>query len=208
MKAERNAAIIAARRSLESRAAEPKEICAVIVGIGKPYDAEVIRSHAALVATYLVHDDNVVRHQAIWFLGSWGHLPEYTSRIDYTANMDPDVYNRAYAAKSLGSILKHAKDASVTRSLLAFVEDEQEETEVRLSAYSGLLYAWNRADSLAFLIGDKAISDVDREFLNQLHAWTQGQGEMPHVTPPRGLFHSLFQALKTGHLIQFNRRRA
>jgi len=195
MTSERDAAITAARQLLESGvAAKPDAICKAIVGIGKPYDTQVIGAHAALVATYLNHSDHVVRHEAIWFLGSWGHLSEYASRIHDSAQMDPDIDNRAYAAKSLGSILKQEKNPVLTKRMLAFVEDGQEEIEVRLSAYSGLLYAWNRPDDFAFLMGEKTISEVDPEFVAQLHAWTQDEAEMPPVIPPRGLFRSLFQA--------------
>jgi len=197
MKIERSSAIADARHVLESHAAGSEQICKAIVGIGKPYDEEVIAAHAALVAMYLDHSDHVVRQEAIWFLGSWGHLPSYASRIYEAAQMDPDIHNRAYAAKSLGSILRQQKDASLAKHLLDVVEDEHEEIEVRLSAYSSLLYAWNKADVFAFLIGEKAISEVDRNFTSQLQAWIQQQGEMPQVTRPKGIFHSLSHEWRT-----------
>ena len=198
MSTERDAARTVARNILETHTAKPEEVSSAIVGIGKPYDAQVIGAHAALVATYLDHPDHIVRHEAIWFLGSWGHLPEYASRIHDSAHMDADVANRAYAARSLGSILKQEKDPVLTQQILAFVEDEQEEIEVRLSAYSGLLYAWNRPDKFAFLIGENTISEVDREFLIHLYAWIQGKTEMPPVTPSRGLLRSLLNAWRNG----------
>ena len=181
---ERNAAIASARQLLESEgSAERDEICGSIGVIGKPYDANVIQAHAALVAAYLDHIDHVVRHQALWLLGSWGHLASYAARIHDAAHSDPDIYNRAFAAKGLGSILRQEKDPALAKNLLAFIEDEEEEDEVRLSAYSGLLYAWNRPD-FAFLTGEKTISEVDSKFLLQLHAWIQGEAEMPPTTPP------------------------
>lgn len=199
MPRERNASIAAARQLLEAGVtAEPDEICRAIVGIAKPYDAHVIGASAALVATFLDHPDPSVRHEAIWFLGSWGHLPEYASRIHGTACMDSDVYNRAFAAKSLGSILKQDKCSALTKLILAFVEDEQEEIEVRLSAYSGLLYAWNMPDDFLFLVGEKTISEVDPEFLTELQAWIQGKAEMPLVTPPRGVLRSLIHSWRAG----------
>ena len=198
MRTERDATVAAARHILETSTSRPDEICTAIVGIGKPYDAEVIRKHAVLVATYLDHPDHIVRHQAIWFLGSWGYLPEYASRVHDSARMDADVYNRAYAAKSLGSILRQEKDALLTKWLIAFVEDEQEEIDVRLSAYSGLLYAWNRPDSFAFLLGEKKISEVDSDFLTQLQRWIQGEAAMPTITPKRGVIRSLIHAIRGG----------
>ena len=200
MKADRISAIADARHVLESRAAPPENICTAIVSIGKPYDAEVITAKAGLVSMYLDHSDHVVRYNAIWFLGSWGHLPAYASHIYKAAQADQDVQNRAYSARSLGSILRQQKDASLTKHLLNLVQSEHEVMEVRLSAYSGLLYAWSRADAFAFLIGEKAISDVDRTFISQLQAWIQQQGEMPQVTRPRGIARSLFHAWRTGFL--------
>jgi hypothetical protein len=197
----RNVVITAARQLLESGvAAERDEICRAIGVIGKPYDADVIQAHAALVATYLDHADHVVRYQALWLLGSWGHLQGYAARLRDAAHVDPDVYNRAFAVRSLGSILKRDKDPALTRHILAFVEDEKEENEVRRSAYSGLIYAWNRPGEFAFLTGEKAISEVDREFLTQLHDWIQGKAEMPPPTPPRGLLRSLIRAWRAGLL--------
>lgn len=194
---ERIAAITAARHLLESNASvDSEQICSAIVCIGKPYDSEVIEALAAIVGKYLDHPDHVVRHQAVWFLSSWGHLPEYASRIRDAACMDSEVDNRAFAAKSLGSILKLTKDPSLTRNLLAFVEDERETVEVRSSAYSGLLYAWNRDEAFAFLLGDKAISEVDREFIMKLHGWVQGKMEMPPVNPSGGVLRSLFHAVR------------
>jgi HEAT repeat protein len=194
---ERNAAITAARQLLESDvAAERDEICGAIGVIGKPYDADVIQAHASLVAAYLDHADHVVRHQALWLLGSWGHLQRYAAHIHDAAHGDPDLYNRAFAAKSLGSILKQEKDPALTKHILAFVEDEKEKSEVRLSAYSGLLYAWNRPDDFAFLTGEKTISEVDPEFMTQLHAWIEGKAGMPPATPPRGLLRSLIRACR------------
>ena len=69
---------------------------------------------------------------------------------------------------------------------------------MRLSAYSGLLYVWNRPGDFAFLIGEKTIAEVDPKFLTQLHGWIQGKADMPPVTPPIGLFRSLVWAKRAG----------
>ena len=192
---DRVAAIKHARNLLELENADAKQICAAIGTIGKPYDAAVISTHAALVAKYLIHPDHVVRHQAIWFLGSWGHLSEYEPLIQERAFTDSDVYNRAYAALCLGTLLKHKKDSAPARVLLTFVEDENEEMEVRLSAYSGLLFAWNRSESSAFLLSGRSLSEKDQEFLTDIHAWIEGQGEMPHIIPPKGIVRSILHWL-------------
>ena len=98
---ERDAAVTAARQLLKSEIpAESGGICRAIGVIGKPYDADVIQVHAALVATYLDHADHVVRYQALWFLGSWGHLNGYAARIHEAAHGYNDVYNRAFAARA------------------------------------------------------------------------------------------------------------
>ena len=199
MRSERQNAVATARHLLEAGTADSGQICHAIVEIAKPYDAEIIKQHAPLIASFLDHPDSLIRHQAVWYLGSWGHLPTYVSQIVHAAENDPDSDNRAFAARSAGSILKHHKKRDLAELLLRLVEDDQQETEVRLSAYSGLLYAWNRPDDFGFLTVDKTLADVDRDFVAKLHAWTCNEREMPPVTPRRGILSSLFHAWRINH---------
>jgi hypothetical protein len=196
MTRERNNTIKAARHLLESGTTESNKICHAIVEIGKPYDSKIIAEHASLVATYLNHPDCLVRHEAIWYLGSWGHLPEYVPQLLAAADGDLDPDNRAFATRSLGTILRHKKDRSLTGYLLDVIDNEREEADVRLwsYSYSGLLYAWNRPDDFAVGINARPISEVDQDFVDQLKKWTRNEGEMPPITPRKGILASLFNA--------------
>jgi hypothetical protein len=200
MNKERLTAITTARNLLEARVTEPEQICRAITQLGKPYDAQVIEEHASLVSTYLDDPDHVVRYQAIWFLGSWGHLSTFAEQILVAARTDPDTSNRAFAVQSVGSVLKHVKDPLLTKQLVEFVDDQKEDLEVRLSAYSGLLYAWNRPDAFVAAITNRPKSSIDRDFVEQLHLWIRNEQQMPLVTPPEGIFKSLIHAWQSGLL--------
>jgi hypothetical protein len=57
-----------------------------------------------------------------------------------------------------------------------------------------LLYAWNRPDDFAVGINARPISEVDQDFVDQLKKWTRNEGEMPPITPRKGILASLFNA--------------
>jgi HEAT repeat protein len=161
---------------LESKAATPEQIIQAIVQIGKPLDETVVKKTAALIASYLHHDDFLVRYQAIWFLSSWGRLPEYISEVIKAAKQDPNVDNRAFAARSAGLVLKKQKDKAALQSLAAMVEDQNEEPEVRTAAYSALLRTWNKREARDFEpMGDKSVEDIEVAWLERVKAWIGDQ---------------------------------
>jgi hypothetical protein len=87
-----------------------QEIGSAIVKLGKPFNKERILAAKDVVAAYLNHADAWVRHEAMWFLTSWGRLPEYQAALVHALRCDPDVDNRAYAASCLGTLRKGSKN--------------------------------------------------------------------------------------------------
>jgi vesicle coat complex subunit len=157
-------------------------ICAAITRLGKPYDEQLALLAAPLVLKYLHYGNPVVRYQAIWFLGCWGKLYEYLASVVQAAQSDPNVDNRAYAARCVGQVLKSHHDANATLELLTMATSEGEEPEVRQSAYSALLYAFygeaarNQARDFE-PIGSKAVKDFNLTWLASLPQWIEGLSE-------------------------------
>lgn len=161
-------------RNLDSEA-----ICTAITRLGKPYEEQQVRRAAPLVHKYLHHDSHLVRHQAIWFLGSWGKLYGYLSSIIQSAQSDADDYNRAFAARCAGIILESHRDAEASKALLRLAIAEGEEPDVRIAAYGALLCAsfgkagWNRAREFE-PTGSKSVADFDLAWLMSLPQWIDG----------------------------------
>ena len=166
-----------ARKELES-----DTICAAITRLGKPYDEQQVKLAAPLVSKYLSHENHVVRYQAIWFLGCWGKLREYLASVIQSAQSDADFDNRAFAARCAGQLLKSHHDAKAATVLLHLATAQEEVSEVRLGAYSALLYAFwgeaarNRAREFE-PTGNKSVSDFDLSWLASLPQWIQRVSE-------------------------------
>lgn len=117
-----------------SEAGSPSDvetICSAITRLGKPFDAMQMKRAAPLVYKYLHHEHFLVRYQAIWFLGSWGALPEYLSQVIDSARSDEEIDNRAFAARCAGQILKSQHDSNAAKALFQMATDEAEEPNVR-----------------------------------------------------------------------------
>ncbi len=168
--------------SLLSKKEEPPDseaICSAIARLGKPFDEVRARRGAPLVSTYLYHEDFVVRYQAIWFLGCWGKLHEYLPIVVESARSDKEVDNRAFAARCAGQILKSHHDRDAIEALLHMATDEGEDPEVRLAAYSALLYAFYGANGKSRArefepTGGKGVSHFNLPWLASLPRWAEG----------------------------------
>jgi hypothetical protein len=166
------------------RPSNPDLICAAITGLGKPFDAAQVHRAGSLVSKYLHHDNFLARYQAIWFLGCWGKLAEYLPLIIQSAQSDAEMDNRAFAARCAGQILKSHRDAFATKALLRLATSEEEEPDVRLSAYSALLYAFYGADAKLQATefepaGDKTLEDFDLSWLESLAKWADEVSSKP-----------------------------
>lgn len=164
---------------LTAGGASPEAICTAIVQLGKPYNETEIRRASPLVAEYLHHENPLVRYQSIWFLGCWGKLPGYLNAVIDAAKADDELDNRAFAARCAGQILKKVKAKAAIESLLEMVNDPAEVPDVRLAAYSALLYAYKgdkaRAEASDFEpMGDKQLGDFDLSWLASLPKWAEG----------------------------------
>src|SRR5260370_18784441 len=78
---------------LRNKEIPTKEIGPAIVKLGKPFDPEKILTAKDVVATYLNHEDDWVRREAMWFLTSWGRLPEYRPALIRALREDPHLDN-------------------------------------------------------------------------------------------------------------------
>ncbi len=164
---------------LHTGGASSEAICAAIVQLGKPLNEEQIHRVSSVVAQYLHHENFLVRNRSIWFLGCWGKLPGYLNAVIDAAKSDDELDNRAFAARCAGQILKKVKAKAAIESLFEMVNDPAEVPDVRLAAYSALLYAYKgdkaRAEASDFEpMGDKQLGDFDLSWLASLPKWAEG----------------------------------
>src|SRR5580700_7545040 len=82
----------------------PEERAAAIVRMGKPFIPDRIQKAKAAVAQFLEDPSDLVRHEALWFLGCWGKLSEFLPQIARQMTADPFVDNRAFAARCIGQM--------------------------------------------------------------------------------------------------------
>ena len=162
----------------------PGEIAHTIVLLGKPYDNQRISQASSAVAAYLNHLDPWVRHEVLWFLGSWGELQEYLPQVRLAMEHDADADNRQYAAVCIGRMKLHTSDPSVLGALGRVVENGSEEDHVRVSAYFAMLRVSGRerecplSDQTAFDMGMKSLQDIN-------FAWvTSVLSSLVRVAPP------------------------
>lgn len=171
-----------AAHSLLSEKEKPSDsetMCAAITRLGKPYDEMQVRRAAQLVSTYAHHENFLVRNQAIWFLGCWGKLHEYLPLVVESAQSDEELDNRAFAARCAGQILKTHRDTKAIKALLRMATDEGEEPDLRVAAYSALVYAFYGTDGKSRArefepMGGKEVSDFDTSWLATLPQWVEG----------------------------------
>ena len=157
---------------------DPKTICTAITRLGKPFDAMRVKRAGPLVCRYLHDRDFVVRYQAIWFVGCWGRLSEYLPLIIDCARSDEEIYNRAFAARCAGRVLMSHRDMDAIKVLVQMASDEEEESDVRVAAYSALVYAFYGRDGESRArefepIGGKVAADFDLPWLASLPEWVE-----------------------------------
>ena len=150
---------------LRHRTLPPDSIHKAIVQLGKPYDERRIQRATDVVATYLNDGDEWVRHEAMWFLVSWGRLPEFQEQAVSMMLHDTCEDNRGYAANCLGVLKAGSLDPNLLEVLRAVVSNEQEDESVRLKAYAAMLKVAvlqiSAGDLFDFEIGRKRLQDVD-----------------------------------------------
>jgi HEAT repeat protein len=157
---------------LRNGASSPQEIARAIAWVAKPFDKIRFETAKPVVAELLHHPDAVVRHEAIWFLGSWGKETAFVPALIQIMQNDSDIWNRAYAARCVGN-LSRTGDSTVVGALLQVVRDTEEEDDVRTSAYGALLLAVNGANCSGaaddFQIWhSKGTRDIDQAWLDSL----------------------------------------
>jgi hypothetical protein len=152
---------------LRHRALPVQEIGPAMVRLAKPFDPDRIHAAREVVASYLDHPDDWVRHEAMWFLTSWGRMSEYRPQLLQALRHDPDLDNRSYAALCLEHLYRGERNAEVEASLAAVVLDEVADLEVRLSAYGALLEIVKQESGWDFRTDERDLAEVD-------WAWVRG----------------------------------
>jgi HEAT repeat protein len=155
-------------QQLERGEVLPNEIGHAIVVLGKPFNRENILTAKDVVAKYLQHENAWARHEAIWFLISWGRLSEFQPELLHALRHDPDVDNRAYAASCLGTLQASTNNADALRALKTVLEDANEDELIRLCAYQSLLEISSPRSEGLFSPYDNSLSDVNWEWVNSL----------------------------------------
>lgn len=139
-----------------------------IVRLGKPFDKKKILAAKEVVASYLEHPDMWARHEAMWFLTSWGRLPEYQGSLIHALRHDPDPDNRGFAALCLAQLREGSGDTEVVTALKQAVEDDEEDPLTRLDAYNALREVATSDSSLRADANHKDLSDIDWEWVRSL----------------------------------------
>jgi hypothetical protein len=157
---------------LKSRGLDTHLVPRAIARLGKPLDADRMATAKDVVAGYLSDSEALVRHEAMWFLGSWGRFREFAPQFESILAHDPDGDNRCYAAICLGRLFEGTKDSRITELLADWVRRGDQPEQVRLTCYAGLLLvqrgAEGRSTSDAFYLGDNALGDVDWTWVQTL----------------------------------------
>lgn len=146
----------------------PEDIGHAIVKIGKPFDQARILAAKDTVALYLDHNDSWVRHEAIWFLTSWGRLKEYQPALIRALQTDPDLDNRSFAASCLGRLFQGTNNAEVVAALKRTVQNADLEELPRLYAYGALLQVVKGISDSAYSPHKRKLSEVDWEWVGSV----------------------------------------
>lgn len=153
---------------LRDRQIPPEHIGSAIVRLGKPFDEARIHAAKDAVASYLDDADSWVRHEAMWFLTTWGRLKEYQPALVRALRTDPDLDNRSFAATCLGRLQEGTGNRDAVAALKATVEDENEDELVRLYAYGSLLQVVKGVSDLGYSPHEHKMSDIDWEWVRSL----------------------------------------
>ena len=157
---------------LKNRRIPPEQIAHAIVRLGKPFDQTRILGAKDTVALFLDHTDSWVRHEAMWFLTTWGRLKEYQPALIHALLADPDLDNRGFAATCLGRLQEGTGDAEAVAALKATVEDEALDQLVRLYAYGALRQVVRGISDLGHSPHEHTLSDVDWGWIRSLSQTT------------------------------------
>jgi HEAT repeat protein len=153
---------------LRSRGIPSQEIGRAIVKLGKPFDRQRILSAKDVIASYLNHEDNWVRREAMWFLTSWGRLVEYQPALIHALRNDPFLDNRSYAATCLGALQRGTQNPEAVRALRDTVEDTEEDELVRKYAYRSLLEIVWGDSAPSFSPHDQDLSSIDWDWVRSI----------------------------------------
>jgi HEAT repeat protein len=154
--------------ALTNKAIPTEEIGSAIVKLGKPFNKNRILTAKDIVAQYLHHEDSWVRHEAMWFLTSWGKLVEYQPSLIFALKNDPDLDNRSYAASSLGILQRGSSNQQAIAALKESLNDDRQDELVRKYAYRSLLQIARNDSGSGFSPHDKKLSDIDWRWINSL----------------------------------------
>lgn len=157
---------------LKNRQIPPEQIGHAIVKLGKPFDRARILAAKDTVALYLDHNDSWVRHEAMWFLTTWGKLREYQPALIRALRTDPEPDNRSFATTCLGRLQEGTGDADAVAALKAAVEDQTLDQLVRLYAYGALLQVVKGISDLAYSPNEHKLLDIDWEWVRSLSQTT------------------------------------
>jgi hypothetical protein len=153
---------------LQSGQVPAERIGSMIVRLGKPYDAIKIDAAKDTVAMYLEHPDGWARHEAMWFLGSWGRLKDYQPALIRALQTDGVSDNRGYAATCLGRMQQGTHDPTAVRALKAVVENEKEDEAVRAEAYPALVEIVRIRPEVIPSLTDRNLGIIDWTWLRSL----------------------------------------
>jgi HEAT repeats len=157
---------------LRSGTIPPGQIHTAIVRLGKPLDRRKIEKAKDAVSAYLEHPNPWIRHEALWFLGSWGRLREYEPQIIKALRFDPDEDNRSFAAFCLGTLEAGRNDPKVLRALKDVVLEPNEAEIVRVNSFAAMLEVAgrkiDRSEFFALQTGARGLSDIDWQWVNKI----------------------------------------
>ena len=159
---------------LSNRQIPRQSIAHTIVMLGKPFDKDRIYKAKDAVLQHRDHEDAWIRHEVLWFVGSWGRLQECLPILIHAMHNDPFEDNRAYAARSIGTVMRGTQDSLAIKELLSVLKNQSEKTTVRLDAYRGLLLTVKgesaEHEANHFPWSEKDLSDVDWHWVSHLES--------------------------------------
>jgi hypothetical protein len=152
---------------LQHRRVPSESVHTAIVRLAKPYDEQRIWRAKDVVAYFLNDNDPWVRHEALWFLASWGRLTEYEPQAVEMMLHDPFEDNRGFAANCLGILRAKHGEGGTLDVLRVVVLNEREAEQVRVKAYAAMRKIaggdapLSLVDLFDFEIGGKRLHDID-----------------------------------------------
>ncbi len=125
---------------------------------------------ASALAGLLDHEDGDVREEAARALFVGGKNAEHRAQALELVRRDPEVAVRSTAAYGIAATSNPATSDSDSALLASLVRDENENAEVRRSAYEALLILFRRPTFPAMNRAFNPAQDVDWKWLNSVNA--------------------------------------